>query len=495
MAEIKISKTALAISLIVAITVSGIIISPLFVYAQNFQYVVGTDYYAPTDSTLPQKGVAFTDPDFHTTIVRVTDKADGYTGPGIENEYSQVDAENSDGTLVALRGNDAELYLYDATTFQMKKHFESSFTYGEEPEPRWDPTNPNVFFYLYGTELRTYNVNSDFSALVHDLKTDYPAAEYISTHSYGSPSLDGRYWSFIIRDIDYNFLSVAVYDKQADTIVGHQEAFPDDVRGISMDVSGNHCVVSFESHVLQVCFRDFSSIKDLPTGANGHNDFALTTDGRDVAVYQNTQNDYICMADLDTTVETRLLPIPFEVNSDIGLHISGNSADKPGWVLVSTYGAKQAPPDETHSWMDTQLFMLQLQENPAIWRVAHTQAYLYDEPSDEKNFFAEAFATINRAGTRVYFGSNWANFTPDYSDTYQVTLPNGWTSITTSSDIPTPSQTPISSPTQMQTQIAPEGSENNIDIITFAIAVIATVTVVIVATVLLIRRSRRTGKT
>jgi hypothetical protein len=182
----------------------------------------------------------------------------------------------------------------------------------------------------------------------------------------------------------------------------------------------------FDFHIFQVCSRDFSSIKDLPFGANGHNDFALTADGRDVLVYQNTATDWIAMADLDTGVETQLVYIPFNVTIDIGLHFSGNCANTPGWVLVSAYGSENSPPDENHSWMDTQLFLLELKANPSIWRIAHTHSYTSLEYTGEKNYFAEAFASINTRGSKIYFGANWGNYATDYTDTYQVTLPQGW---------------------------------------------------------------------
>ena len=134
------------------------------------------------------------------------------------------------------------------------------------------------------------------------------------------------------------------------------------------------------------------------------------------------------MVDLNTGVETPLVAIPFNVNTEIGLHISGNNAQTPGWVLVSTYGAKNPPPGESHSWMDNQLFLVELKSNPRIWRIAHTHAYISLNPLDEKNYFAEAFATINTKGTRIYFGSNWENYTLDYSETYLVTLPGSWLS-------------------------------------------------------------------
>ena len=116
------------------------------------------------------------------------------------------------------------------------------------------------------------------------------------------------------------------------------------------------------------------------------------------------------------------------------LHFSGNCVEKPGWVLVSTYGAKYPPPNRNHSWMDTQLFMVELNQEPAVWRIAHTQCYTEEEYTGEGNYFAEASATINKAGSRIYFGSNWGDYNVDsegnaYTDTYQVVLPSDWDTI------------------------------------------------------------------
>jgi hypothetical protein len=400
----------------------------LLVSAQTSQFVLGTDFYAPADVSMPQKGAAFTDPNFHTTLVRITDQTDGYSGAGIENEYARIDPENSEGTYVILRGNDGEWYLYDTATFQMKKHL-ISLADGVEPEPRWDAANPSVFYYLYQTELRTYNIETDVSAIVHDFKAEFPSAAYITTGSEGDASLDRRFWSLMIEDSEYNLLSAAVFDLESNGIVGQKAVFPDELDWISMDMSGGHCIVGYDTHSAQVFSRDFNSVSDLSLGANGHMDLALTSDGKDVMVYQNTQTDWIAMADLDTGTETPLVEIPFGVNSDIGLHFSGNCAEKPGWVLVSTYGAENPPPDESHSWMDTQLFMLELKQDPIVWRIAHTHAYTAEEYSGEKNYFAEAFATINKAGSKIYFGSNWGNFAVDYTDTYQAVLPSEWAAV------------------------------------------------------------------
>lgn len=453
----------------------------LFVSAQASQYVLGTDFYSPATAPMPQKGVTFIDTNFHTTLVRITDKTDGYFGAGIQNEYARTDPENSDGTYVILRGNDGEYYLYDTANFHMKKRF-SSLIDSIEPEPHWDASNPNIFYYLHLTELRTYNVDTDASATVHDFKTEFPSATYVTTRVEGDASLNQRFWSFMILDYEYNLISAIVFDKESNRIVGQKTDFPDELNWISMSMSGSHCIVGYDTHFAQVFPRDFGAVTSLPSGANGHMDLALTSNGKDVVVYQNTQTDWIAMADLNTGTETQLVFIPFEINNDIGLHFSGNCAEKPGWVLVSTYGAKYPPPNQKHSWMDTQLFMVELKQDPIVFRIAHTQCYTEEEYTGEDNYFAEAFATINKAGSRIYFGSNWGDYTVDseensYTDTYQIVLPTDW-----STDIPefrahVPTSPPNATPTptvsspEIQTPEHRPGEEQLIAVIVIGVPI------------------------
>jgi hypothetical protein len=427
--------------LIVALALScaaGARAGPIPPDASAFPFVQGTDPYAPPALPMPAKGASFVDPSFHTTITRLTDKGpDGYSGPGIENEYATSSPENADGTRLILRGNDGSWYLYNATSFKLIEVL-SDTIFREcawvEPDPRWDNAAANLFYYLCSRDdsstiqLRRYDLQSSAMTVVHDFKSDFPAAASITTHSYGDASMDRRYWCLLAQNSSYDILSVFVYDKTTDSIVGQKSGgFPDKPRSVQMGPSGNQCVVGFENLTYaQVYSRDFTQGKDLPDGSNGHSDVARTAAGRDVLVYQNVRTDFIAMADLQTGAETRLVPIPFNVNEDIGLHISGNCTNTPGWVMTSTYGAKNAPPGQSHSWMDTQLFMVELAPNPRIWRIAHTHAYTALDYEGQKNYFAEAFAAINRQGTSIYFGSNWGSQAADSSETYKVSLPADW---------------------------------------------------------------------
>ena len=40
--------------------------------------------------------------------------------------------------------------------------------------------------------------------------------------------------------------------------------------------------------------------------------------------------------------------------------------------------------------------------------------------------YAEAFAAVDTAGTRVFWGSDWGDFRQDYSDAYQALLHARW---------------------------------------------------------------------
>lgn len=396
----------------------------------TFHFVMGTSTYPDNDQAMPAKAARFSDPSFSTTLQRITEKKDGYQGPGIENEYSKMDPANSDATLLVLRGNTAAYYLYDLSRCSLLRKI-SAFDDCEftEPEPRWDRTDPKLFYYICDTQLRSYDTGSHRSKVIHDFKKEFPTAAYVTTKGEGDASLDRRFWCFMVEGSEDDLIAVICYDKAEDRVVGRKTGgFPDSLNWVGMSMSGEHCIVGYEDKAIytQVFSRDFQETVKLPEGSAGHGDAALAADGRDVYVYQNVRNDYICMADMASGDETRLLHIPFEVNPDIGMHVSGNCAGTPGWAMVSTYGAEEPPEGAKHSWMDNQLFMVELKASPRVWRVAHTVSYTQKRATGEKNYYAEAFAAVDTGGTRVFWGSNWRDFKQDYTDAYQALLPPGW---------------------------------------------------------------------
>ncbi len=164
--------------------------------------------------------------------------------------------------------------------------------------------------------------------------------------------------------------------------------------------------------------------RDLQNGrgmvrAIGHSDLALDADEREVLVFQDVDNDTISMLDLENGQSISLYPIDFSFTA-IGLHFSGQSYDKPGWILVSTYDGDIS----SHTWMDDQVFALELKPNGRVIHLAHTYS-LVDE-NQEHDYWAEPQASVNRDFTKILFTSNWGRSGTDETEMFIIELPQNW---------------------------------------------------------------------
>lgn len=396
--------------------------------AAAFAYVFDQSTVFPYPTyAMPSKGTSIADATFHTTFRRVTQKSvDRYASPAMTPEYSKADPSNANGTLVIVRGLDAQWYLYDTATSALLNGGPIPNLPQDEIEPRWDASNPNVCYYRQGDDMvfRRFDVSTNTSSIVHDFSGEIPGGVTILNDSEGDSSTDSRYWAFEIRgdppDAD-NILGIITYDRVGDRVVGKKAIPPGGVmpNWVGIDASGTHVIVPPEDGInpLVSYHLDFSHPVSI-TIAAGHSDVALNKQGRDVIVFQDVANDTITMADLETGAATPLLSIPFHINPDIGIHISGNSVSEPGWVLVTTGGSSYL------SWMDRQFWMLELAPNSRVWRLGWTRMKQCATESDF-NYFAEGWATIDKRGTKVWWASNddVAACSSDGEDVYQITLP------------------------------------------------------------------------
>lgn len=393
-----------------------------------FPYVLDSSTVFPYPTYLmPSKGTKVVDPTFQTSFQRVTQKSvDGYTSPAITPEYAKADPSNADGTRLILRGTDGFWYLYDAITLDLLNGGPIPNLSQDEIEPRWDATDPNIFYYRQSADMvfRSFNITSNQESPVHDFTGEIIGGETILNDSEGDSSTDGRYWAFEVRGSppdSSNILAVITYDRFSDQVVGKKIISPGGVmpNWVGISPSGKYVVFPPENGTdpMVSYYLDFSHPVSITTSA-GHSDVASDKAGRDVIVYQDNASDTISMADLETGVVTPLIPIPFNVNADIGIHISGNNVRWPGWVLVTTGGSTYK------SWMDRQFWMLELKPDPRVWRLGWTRLLQCSNQSDF-NYFAEGWATINRAGTKVWWQSNSENAscTRDNEDVYQMSLP------------------------------------------------------------------------
>jgi len=388
----------------------------------------------PLDEPDPRE--PFQDPVLGTCIIRVTDRRADLSpedpSGGIKNEYSRVQAFNADGRYLIARSIEAYWYLYDASTL------EPLALLPLDVEPRWSPTDPDLIYYLSETRLVSLNIQSGEMTSLHDFKGDLPfEPAMVWTRYEGSPSADGRYWGLMAEDQDWLAAAYLVYDLATDQVVATRllDGWPAEAReidSVTISPSGKYFLAYMDLYCeqgvlgndeqpcgLMVYDRQFQHGRGL-LRIVGHSDLALDSNGKDVLVYQDIDTDHIAMLNLESGAVTPLWPIDFRY-SPVGLHFSGRAFNTPGWAVISTYSGGY-PKDAT--WMDNQVFAIELKPDGRVLRLAHTHSVVDQE--QEHDYWAEPQATVNPDLTRILYTSNWGHSGTDQVEMYMVVLPTDW---------------------------------------------------------------------
>lgn len=372
-------------------------------------------------------------PEFNIPLTRLTDATKSSKYKGLGHEYARNSPENADGTRLILRTQNSKWLLYDNEQLKII----DSLDIGQgNREPRWDWNDPQLFYYFKNNSLYKYAINTHHKTLLRDFQLDYPDASWIDSKSEGDSSTNNRWWGLVVRNYNSETKKVstvdyAVYDLRENKLHSYFKITGQTPRGVNTvtaSMNSQYIIVegSPKTDVYDLeASQPWKNKRTLP-GRHGHADVALSKTGRDVYVSQDTSKDYITMIYLDTLEEIKLIKLPFPSGKPIsgklsysGFHISGNNYRKPGWVLVSTYGRASKP---TH-WGDGTLYMLELKENPKHWRLTYTFART---AKGGKDYFAEAFASINQHGTKVYWNTNLGNTGNNYFDLFVLDLPPTW---------------------------------------------------------------------
>jgi hypothetical protein len=375
----------------------------------------------------------FQDPVFGTCLVRVTDRsADiqaGDKSKGMKNEYSRVQSFNADESRLMVFTTEGNWVLYDAISLQPM---------GQLPighEPRWDAEDPDLLYYTEETRLISYRISSGQQQIVHEFADDFPGQELAAvwTKYEGSPSMDSRYWGLMAEDQDWMTIALLIYDMETDQITAQRETPPSEIDSVTISPLGNYFLAFYDDFCdpgqlgsdrnpcgLMVYDRFLENGRGL-LRIVGHSDLVLDALWKEAFVYQDIDTDQLSMINLASGEITPLLSIDFS-HSALGFHFSGRAFRFPGWVLVSTSNGAQ--PSAT--WMDDQIFALELVKNGRVVPLAHTHS-LYDE-SMEHDYWAEPHASTNRDFTQIVFTSNWGQSGTDQVDMYLIKLPDDWVS-------------------------------------------------------------------
>jgi hypothetical protein len=302
-----------------------------------------------------------------------------------------------------------------------------------------------------------YSVRSGEARVVRDFAKDVPQNPVAVWTAYeGRPSMDSRYWGLMAEDEEWLPIAFVVYDRLEDRVtVRDMRGVPgieDDVDHVTISPRGTYFLASFDRYCAPGRLGDDAHPcglmvydQDLRNGRGllrtiGHYDPALDAQGREVIVYQDIDTDYLSMLDLETGQVTPLWPIDF-AHTPIGFHFSGLAYDRPGWALVSTYSGGHPT---AYTWMDDQVFAVELKPNGRVVRLAHTHSHV--DENQEHDYWAEPHASVNRDFSQVLFTSNWGRSGTEQVEMYLIALPPDWLGSPATASAPTPAATPTPDP-------------------------------------------------
>ncbi len=287
-------------------------------------------------------------------------------------------------------------------------------------EPRWSRKDNATLYYHSGNQLKSYNVSSGATAVVHTF------SEYTSISGNGEMdiSLDGDHFVFC-GDNQYIFVYQISADKKFSVLDTTGHGFD------SMYITPqNNVIVSWLTNGTarftgQELFDGNMNFLRQISHADGHKDVTVDTNGDEVLIWTNSNdpqpiancNNGIVKIRLADATQTCLLQLDWS----LAVHIS--APDGNGTVFVDTEAPSNPLPGAS-GWVAYTNEILQVKlDGSGTTRWAQHRSV----PVNSYNW--EPKASISRDGTRLLYASNFdlSNIDGDnteYGDTYMIVLPS-----------------------------------------------------------------------
>ena len=497
------SHSRIRLPAILAIFLSGVIVSPLAALAQIADNSPYTRVLSPSNYNTflpPPMGGAYVDPVFGTTVMRLSDAAkiigsSGNVNSAVSNEYSSVNPINADNSLVylqiALGGK--RLYSINGGLANVPSP-DLSFN-GKGPlsfQMRWSRTDPNILYYVEpeiayytGPDVPGPSYIKSINVMTGEIKTLHTFPQYASLYlTSANLSPDGDYFP-ILANGRYAFW----YRISTDTVgpiidrTSPTWGFAVGAKGGMQVVGDRFTIFNYASTAypfgLLVLDRDSMTLVSTVFQYNtkpgvitqfDHAAFGLDADGSPIVMmpypaYTNCQGSpwYVpgsggvlqaAKWNLHTGTNTNLGCLPMRINNtDFYFSLP---ATYNGWTLVtlldiigdpSPTGGNPAPQP---GWlaMENELFLLKLDGSGQVKRLVHHRSRSSDfttSPPTEP-YGARPKPSLNMDGSKAIFGSNFnlVNPTPtgdvNYQDVYLVNITGG----TTGGTLPPPTNLRVS---------------------------------------------------
>jgi hypothetical protein len=385
-------------------------------------YVTDQNIYTPPDYLTflpPAVGDVYTDtPGFYTPIKRMSDSMntpDVASGSPrvvlISTEYSTMSPFNQDNTKLLLM-HLSYFGLYDGTGVFLRN---LPLEINASTEPRWSRSDPNVFYYVRGNQLKQYNVEANTMSVVHAF-SEYSA---VSGKGKSDISFDGDHF-VLVGDRRYVFVYEISTDSKGPVFDTGGVFF----NNVTITPNGNvtiswNSVGSNRYQGIELFDRNMNFLRQL-VRADGHMDLSRDSNGDEVMLWANANdpvpicNNGVVKVRLADATQTCLVKFDWS----LALHIS--ATDDSGWVFVETYApGDPIPPAGWFKYTDESM-QVKLDASE-VRRFAHHRS----RPLNSYTY--QPKLSISRDGSKLAYASNFGlqqilGNPTEYSDAYIIDM-------------------------------------------------------------------------
>jgi hypothetical protein len=440
------------------------------VYPSDFTFIEVTDPLSGDNPTyplvplsVPAIGESFFDPHFGTILTRVTQIETVEGSPGGRHEYSRFDPFNMDQSMIVLLP-EYGWRIYRTQSMPYNQEGNLVMTINGMANPRWDPNDPDLIWFLRDFQVVTVDVLSGETTVIKDFAEDpmikpilssEPDLYQITMLGEGESSQDKRYWAFCLQGSqeDYRVRYLFTWDRLQDKILGKYQIPSNEsvIDWVGMSALGNWVLIGgLETNGgnlvgLTMANKELTQFHRLDY-TTAHSDPGLDIQGNEVIVMQNNRTDYIDLIPIDLATQpilesggsydnTNRIPLirlyyesesPSGLNS--GVHISCNVS---GYCVVST---NIGPGLKEQNWLDRTITLVKLDR-------AHPQVfYLAKVYNTTQEYWEETHGTITNDGSKLVWTSNWdQNIGQEKVFLMQLDMPENWNTsdlTTTTTTIP-----------------------------------------------------------
>ncbi len=380
--------------------------------------VTDRDPHPMTALAKPAKGQTVTDPQFGTTIRRISDVATdwGAADGQIKPAYSTIPAWNADESYLILyhRGtNDDGHHLYNGKTYQHLRRLHINPP--DLEQFYWHPTDPDLLYYVNRSTnaLMRYSIKNSTSEVVRSFNDICPSAT--DRLDGGTDPMYTSWGDPGAHVIGLSCTSGEVFAYNISTNTVGRRLTTSSSRAPVASASGTSMFFAASSSSAQVLDFDMNFLRNLDIdNPLDHASLGRLADGTDTHNAVSFDGNYV--GSLVTTDMTngsaRVIvgPATGFPYPPSGTHVSAVALKSPGWVALSIMGFAA----DGQAVLDNELVLANTNPGGRVCRTAHHR-------SSDSSYWTEPHVVISPSGTRLLFGSDWGG---DAVDSYVVELPS-----------------------------------------------------------------------